>query len=209
MSVSKLRDKGTSPEEYAAFEEKVKRTVYIDDLSPQVTTAVLKTALEQFGIVKTVQFIPNYIEPKNIPQCALVEMQTEKQAKAIINEMSNYPFMMSGMPRPVRALAAEMEMFADRPAKPARRITCHWLEHTDPDYEVAQKLKQLTLQHAKEASYLLRVKLEDEEKLAMQQSDMLKANHKKLEMLENLMFDGSLRRLARRYNMNLADEAYF
>ncbi|KAI3836279.1 hypothetical protein MKX03_007548 [Papaver bracteatum] len=207
MSFSKLKDMGSSPEEYAAFEDKVKRTVYIDNISPQVTNTVLKTALGQFGTVKTVQFIPNYFEPKIIPQCALVEMQTEKQAKAIIYEMNNYPFMMSGMPRPVRAFAAEMEMFADRPTNPARgRITCQWLERTDPDYEVARKLKKLTLKHAEAASYLLRVELEDEEKLAMQQSEMLKANHKKLEMLEKLFSDGSFWRLARRYNINVADE---
>lgn len=48
--------------------------------------------------------------------------------------------------------------------------------------------------------------MEDEEKLAMQQSEMLKANHKKLEMLENLFSDGSFWRLARRYNINVADE---
>ncbi|KAI3976003.1 hypothetical protein MKX01_016686 [Papaver californicum] len=202
---------GSSPGEYAAFEEKVKRTVYIDNISPQVTIAVLRMALEQFGTVKTVQFIPNYFQPNIIPQCALVEMQTEKQVKAIIDEMNNYPFMMYGMPRPVRAFAAEMEMFADRPTNPARRrITCQWLERSDPDYEVAQKLKQLTLKHAEEASYLLRVELEDEKKLAMKQSEMLKANHKKLEMLENLFSDASFWRLARRYNMkNTAEEIYF
>ncbi|KAK7846228.1 hypothetical protein CFP56_008149 [Quercus suber] len=29
---------------------------------------------EKFGNVKSVHFVPNYIEPMNIPQCALVEM---------------------------------------------------------------------------------------------------------------------------------------
>ena len=53
-------------EEYAAFEQKVKRTVYVDNLSPQVTETVLQTALDQFGTVKSVQFIPNYITPGNI-----------------------------------------------------------------------------------------------------------------------------------------------
>ncbi|CAL5439946.1 unnamed protein product [Camellia sinensis] len=41
--------------EYAAFEEKVRRTVSIDNLSPQVTEAVLKTALNQSGNVDKVQ----------------------------------------------------------------------------------------------------------------------------------------------------------
>ncbi|KAI3968797.1 hypothetical protein MKX01_028947 [Papaver californicum] len=130
-------------------------------------------ALEQFGTVKTVQFIPNYFELKIIPQCALVEMQTEKQVKVIICEMTNYPFMM--------------------------RITCQWLERSDPDYEVTQKLKQLTLKHAEEASYLLR-----------RCSRKITTNHKKLEMLENLFSDGSFWHLARRYNMkNVAEEIYF
>ncbi|OVA18705.1 RNA recognition motif domain [Macleaya cordata] len=192
--------------EYAAFEEKVKRTVYIDNLSPQVTEAVLKTALGQFGSVTNVQFIPNYIEQNNIPQCALVEMENAKQAKSIVSEMGNYPFMMSGMPRPVRARAAEIGMFGDRPIKPGRKITCRWVDIKDPDFEVAQKLKQLTRKHALEASYLVKLQLDEEEKLAQQQSEILKANYKKYEMLENLLSDGTVNRLAYRYNLNVPDD---
>ncbi|KAI3869772.1 hypothetical protein MKW98_030953 [Papaver atlanticum] len=197
---------GSSAEEYVAFEEKVKRSVYIDNLSPQVTDAVLKTALGQFGTVESVQFIPNSVEPKNIPQCALVVMQTEKQAKAIIFEMNNFPFMMSGMPRPVRALAAEVQMFADRPRKPGRKITCQWLDPGDRNFDVAQKLKEVTQRHAREASYLLQLQLEEEEKLAAGQSEMLKTNYKKCEMLESLFSDGSHGRLAYRYNLKVTDD---
>ncbi|RZC74343.1 hypothetical protein C5167_049816 [Papaver somniferum] len=236
---------GNSAEEYAAFEEKVKRTVYIDNLSPLVTDAVLKTALGQFGTVESVQFIPNYVEPKNIPQCALVVTQTEKQAKAIIFEMNNFPFMMSGMPRPVRALPAEVKMFADRPIKPGRRITCQWLDPSDRNFDVAQKLKEVTQRHAREASYLLQVnlnaklfdchgfrsinlvffskqncvliveiqryslaqlQLEEEEKLAAEQSETLKTNYKKCEMLESLFSDGSHGRLAYRFNLKVTDD---
>lgn len=143
--------------EYAAFEEKVKRTVYVDNLSPQVTEAVVKTALDQFGNVTNVQFIPNYIGPKNIPCAALVEMENSKQARQIISEIANFPFMMSGMPRPVRACAAEIEMFDDRPRKPGRKIQCRWLDPEDPDFEVAKKIKNLIGKHASEASYLLKV----------------------------------------------------
>ncbi|MFS8025845.1 putative nucleotide-binding alpha-beta plait domain superfamily, RNA-binding domain superfamily [Helianthus anomalus] len=46
--------------EYVAFEEKVKKTIYIDNLSPQVTKAVLESAINQFGNVKDVQFVPTY-----------------------------------------------------------------------------------------------------------------------------------------------------
>ncbi|KAF8398968.1 hypothetical protein HHK36_014833 [Tetracentron sinense] len=192
--------------EYAAFEEKVRRTVYIDNLSTQVTEVVLKTALGQFGNVTNVQFIPNYTELRNIPQHALVEMETVKQAKSIVLEMTNYPFMMSGMPRPVRGRAAEMEMFGDRPIKPGRKIQCRWVGPQDPDFEVAKNLKRLTRRHAAEASSMLNHQLEDEEKLSKQQAEALKANYKKFEMIESIRLDGTLGRLARQYGFNVKDD---
>ncbi|CAK9174556.1 unnamed protein product [Ilex paraguariensis] len=191
--------------EYAAFEEKVRRTVYVDSLSPLVTEAVLKTALNQFGNVCSVQFIPNYTDSKNIPRAALVEMENMKQAKQIVEEMANFPFMMSGMPRPVRARAAEVEMFDERPRKPGRRIQCCWLDRTDPAFEVAKKIKHLVRKHASEASFLLKSQLAEEEKLANQQSETLKANYKKHELIEGVLTDGTANRLARRYNINFMD----
>lgn len=146
-------------EEYAAFEEKVRRTVYIDNLSPQATEAVMRTALDQFGTVKSVQLIPNYIVPGNIPQCALVEMEKSKQAEFVVSVITEFPFMISGMPRPVRARPAEAEMFDDRPRKPGRKIQCRWLEPGDPDFEIAKRLKQLTRDHSAEAEFLLKVTL--------------------------------------------------
>lgn len=150
----------TEEAEYAAFEDKVKRTVYVDNLSPQVTESVLTTALNQFGNVQNVQFIPNYTEPKNMPRCALVEMENVKQAKQIISEMSNFPFMMSGMPRPVRARDAEIGMFDNRPRNPGRRIICRWLDPQDPDFRVAKKLTNLVKKHNEEAAFLLEVNSE-------------------------------------------------
>lgn len=91
----------TTETEYAAFLEKVKRTVYVDNLSPQVTEPVLRTALDQFGMVKNIQFITNYIEPEHIPKRALVEMEDEEQAKAIVKLIASCPLMIVGMPRPV------------------------------------------------------------------------------------------------------------
>ncbi|KAA8518807.1 hypothetical protein F0562_016419 [Nyssa sinensis] len=187
--------------EYAAFEEKVKRTVYLDNLSPQVTAAVLKAALNQFGNVTNVQIIPNYTGPENIPRCALVEMENSKQAREILLEMGNSPFMMSGQPRPVRALPAEVDMFEDRPRKPGRRIIFCWLDPKDPDFEVAKKLKRLTRKHAAEASFLLNHQLEEEEKLANQQAETLQANYKKYDLMESVLIDGSAKRLERHYNM--------
>lgn len=149
----------TTEAEYAAFLEKVKRTVYLDNLSPQVTEPVIRTALDQFGNVKNVQFIPNYTEFRNIQHCALVEMENSKQAKDVVTSLHEFPFMMSGMPRPVRARAAEVEMFDDRPAKPGQRIQFRWLDPNDPDFEVAQRLKRLARKHAAEASFVLKVSL--------------------------------------------------
>ncbi|KDP43832.1 hypothetical protein JCGZ_20842 [Jatropha curcas] len=191
-------------EEYAAFEEKVKRTVYIDNLSPQVTEAVLKSALNQFGIVLRVTFVPNYLEPQNISRCALVEMKEAKHAKAVVSEIAQFPFMVSGMPRPVRARPAEIEMFDDRPRRPGRKIHCRWLEPGDPDFEVARKLKRLTRKHAAEASFLLQQQLKREEKLHKQQLETLKANYNKYEMVDGIFADNSVQRLADHYRMRIS-----
>ncbi|XP_058088309.1 uncharacterized protein LOC131235183 [Magnolia sinica] len=192
--------------EYSAFEDKVRRTVFLDNLSPQVTLSVLKTALGQFGNVVSTQFIPNYTESRCIPQCALVEMETVKQAKSIIAEMTMFPFMMSGMPRPIRARPAEVEMFSDRPARPSRRIECRWVETSNPDCEVGKKFKNLTQKHATEASLLLKYQLEQEEKLATQQREVLKGHYKKYDMLNGLSADRTLNRLAQHYHVNVIDD---
>ncbi|XVF37714.1 hypothetical protein REPUB_Repub20aG0033400 [Reevesia pubescens] len=194
-------------DEYAAFEKKVRRTVFMDNLSPHVTESVMRTALDQYGTVKSVQFIPNYLEPQNIPQCALVEMEKEKQAEVVISTISQFPFMMSGMPRPVRARAAVPEMFADRPRKPGRQIHFRWLDPADPDFEVASKLKRLAKKHAAETAVMLKHQLDKEEKLAKQQGETLKANYKKFEMIDGLLADGTARRLARRYDLRVLDDA--
>ncbi|KAL5707284.1 hypothetical protein ACHQM5_025350 [Ranunculus cassubicifolius] len=128
---------------YREFEEKVEMTVYIDNLSPLVTTAVVKTALDQFGTVLTVHFLPNYQDAL----IALVEMGNPKEAYAVIAEMTNYPFMINGMPRPVRAFPAQAHMFVDRPVKPNRKIQCKWMDPKDHDFQVAQRLKTLTKKH--------------------------------------------------------------
>lgn len=190
---------------YAAFKEKVKKTVYIDNLSPLATDAVMKTALNQFGNVVSVQFIPNYIGPSNMPAAALVEMETEKQAMKIIEETADFPFMISGMPRPVRAFAAEIEMFDDRPRKPGRTIQCRWLEENDPDFKVALEIKNLVKKHATEASYLLKQQLAEEERLHNKHGETLKANHKKYELIDKVLADGSARKLGSCYNIKLQE----
>lgn len=143
--------------EYADFMEKVKRTVYLDNLSPQVTDAVIKTAFDQYGTAISIHFIQNHIEPNYIGKCALVELENAKQAKSILEVLSSYPFMMSGMPRPVRGRPAVPEMFDDRPPKPGRKIQVYWVDPKDPQFEVAQKLKNLVKQHVAEQTFLQKV----------------------------------------------------
>ncbi|PWA55795.1 Nucleotide-binding, alpha-beta plait [Artemisia annua] len=142
--------------EYAAFEKKVKKTIYLDNLSPLVTEAVLQTAFNQFGTVKNVQFIPTHFASSGV-YAALVEMQSVRQADEIVREMDDSPFMISGMPRPVRAQKAQIEMFDDRPKKRQRKIVCRWVDPSHANFEVAKKIKNLTKKHAAEASFLLEV----------------------------------------------------
>lgn len=142
---------------YAAFQERVKRTVYLDNISPQVNIPVIRTALGQFGNVVNVEFILNYTIPFDIPQCALVEMENEKEAAAVISEMKNFPFMILGMPRPARALPAKPEMFADRPSPPNRKIQLRWVKPSDPEFEVGKKLKHLVKRHRAETNAMIEV----------------------------------------------------
>lgn len=52
----------------------------------------------------------------------------------------------------------------------------------------------------------LQNQLEEEEKLAKQQAEVLKTNYKKYEMIDSVLADGAARRLARHYNFNVSDD---
>ncbi|KAL9247925.1 hypothetical protein vseg_021302 [Gypsophila vaccaria] len=197
---------GSEADDYAKFEEKVKRTLYLDNLSPAVSDAVIRSAFSQYADVDKVHFIPNYTEPYCNSKCALVELRKEKQANAVLDMLSSYPFMMTGMPRPVRALPAEPEMFDDRPQKPGRKIQVRWLDPKDPDFEVAQKLKSLAKKHMAEQSVLLKKRLEEEEKLSKKQDKTLKDHYEKFEMMDALYTNGTSQRLGQRYGVPLTDD---
>ncbi|KAI7745010.1 hypothetical protein M8C21_005258 [Ambrosia artemisiifolia] len=191
-------------EKYAAFEEKVKKTIYIDNLSPLVTKTVLENAIKQFGGVNDVQFIPNYFTSSNTC-AALVQMQSAKQAEEIIQEMGDSPLMILGMPRPVRALKAQAEMFEDRPKQHKRKIVCRWMDPTHPNFELAKKIKDLTKKHAAETQFMIEQELAKEEKLHDQQSETLKTNYKKYELIDGAQADGNVKRLAAQYGTVLND----
>ncbi|ESQ36321.1 hypothetical protein EUTSA_v10008811mg [Eutrema salsugineum] len=191
----------TEEEIYEVFLEKVRRTVYIDELTPHASKAVLESAFNQFGTVKDVRFLPNYLGPKELPMGVLVEMETEDMAKAVIDTVSQLPFMVAGMPRPVRAIAAKPELFHDRPKKPGRRIHCRWIDPNDPDFEKAKKGKRLAWKHTAEALFVTKSQLEDAKKLAEKQSETKTTHHKKFEMMDEIIQNGAAQKLASRYNM--------
>jgi len=148
-----------TPEEvaYEKFLERVRRTVYIDELTPLATAPVISSAFNQFGTVKKVSFIPNYLGPKELPMGVLVEMENEEMTQAVISTVSQLPFMVAGMPRPVRACAAEPNMFVDKPKKPGRTVRFRWIKPNDPDFDKARRVKRLARKHSAENSFMLKV----------------------------------------------------
>jgi hypothetical protein len=158
VNQSKCAEDLEAIKQYQEFVEKVKRTVYLDNLSHQVTEAVIKAALSQFCTIRKVSFVVNYTIPYNIPQSALVEMETEKDAEVVVSMLHDFPFMMSGMPRPVRAIQATAEMFSDRPRRPGSKLKFRWMSHTDPEFKMVKKLKLLSRKHEVENLALIEVK---------------------------------------------------
>ncbi|XP_010485584.1 PREDICTED: uncharacterized protein LOC104763869 isoform X2 [Camelina sativa] len=185
--------------EYDKFRERVERTVYIDELTPLATVPVVESAVNQFGTVKSVSFVPNLLGPKELPIGALVEMETKEMAENVIATVTQLPFMVAGMPRPVRASPAHPDMFCDRPKKPGRKIRFRWMKPNDPDFDKAVKMKRLVRKHSAEASFLL--KLEEAEKLSKQQAETTITHHKKYELCGKLLHDGVAQKLAERFNM--------
>ncbi|CAM0906193.1 unnamed protein product [Alopecurus aequalis] len=191
--------------EYADFMARVKRTIYIDHLSPLVTDQVIKAALSQCANVVSLEFIVNYTIPYDIPSAALVEMDDESQAKAAVDLMNDFPFIIGGMPRPVRATYAKPEMFQDRPRHPALKMEISWVKKGDPEYDGMHKLKSLAKRQDAENMALVKNQLEEEKELATQQQETLDGNFDKYYMLEKMMEEGTIDNLARHYNVNLTN----
>jgi hypothetical protein len=145
--------------DYADFKEKVKKTIYLDQLSPQVTSQVIKAALAQCANVVNVEFIMNYTIPFDIPSAALVELDNEMQVKASVELMSDFPFIIGGMPRPVKATPAKPEMFQDRPRRPGINKKFRWVKQGDEEYETMKKLKILAERQEAENMTLIKVLL--------------------------------------------------
>ncbi|KAF3774218.1 hypothetical protein EJ110_NYTH53601, partial [Nymphaea thermarum] len=228
---------GNEPSE---FMKKMKKTVFVDNVSGLVTDSMIRKAFEQFGTVVNISFIPDYLEQNNASKCVLVEMESEKKATSLLVETSNLPFMLGGMPRPIRCRMAEPEMFSERPRKSDRKMTCRWIQPNDPDFEVAKRMKELVKKHEAEAFALRKARniiilerhfflypmnneqsclldahcscrklcaqLEEEVMLAKKQEETLKSNFKKLQMIDGVVDDGTIYRLADRYGIQITED---
>ncbi|XP_031500074.1 uncharacterized protein LOC116264157 isoform X1 [Nymphaea colorata] len=195
-----------SENEPSEFMTKMKKTVFVDNVSGLVTDSMIRKAFEQFGTVVNISFIPDYLEQNNASKCVLVEMENEKKAKSLLVETSNLPFMLGGMPRPIRCRMAEPEMFSERPRKSDRKMTCRWIQHNDPDFEVAKRMKEVVKKHEAEAFALRKAQLEEEVMLAKKQEETLKSNFKKLQMIDGVVDDGTIHRLADRYGIQITED---
>uniref|UniRef100_A0A0D3F8P8 RRM domain-containing protein n=2 Tax=Oryza TaxID=4527 RepID=A0A0D3F8P8_9ORYZ len=191
---------------YADFEERVKRTIYIDHLSPQVTSSVIEAAISQCARVVNVDFIVNYTIPYDIPSAALVELDDEIQAKAAIDLMNNFPFIIGGKPRPVRAIYAKHEMFQDRPPRPGIKKEFRWVKQEDGiEYEGMNKLRLLARRQETENMALIKNLLEEDKDLAQQQQELLDGIYKKYCILDSDVMN-DIKNLSRRYGVNLAGD---
>lgn len=105
-----------------------------------------------------VEFIPTYTQWIPFPDIpskrALVVMENEQQAKNIVDTLNEYPFMICGMPRPVRAFPAVTKTFPFRPSPPDRKIMCSCIDPNDPNFARAQKVKELVVKHSQEVEFL-------------------------------------------------------
>nr|XP_051185552.1 uncharacterized protein LOC127299602 isoform X2 [Lolium perenne] len=203
VNQSKCAEDLEAIKQYQEFVEKVKRTVYLDNLSHQVTEAVIKAALSQFCTIRKVSFVVNYTIPYNIPQSALVEMETEKDAEVVVSMLHDFPFMMSGMPRPVRAIQATAEMFSDRPRRPGSKLKFRWMSHTDPEFKMVKKLKLLSRKHEVENLALIEHELEEEKLVAAKQQEDLDVNYEMMETMDSVL--GMSNYLSSIYNVNWND----
>ncbi|KAF7092254.1 hypothetical protein CFC21_094760, partial [Triticum aestivum] len=200
------KDDEQAEKEYADFEARVRRTIYIDHLSPLITAQVIKASLAQCANVVSTEFIQNYTIQYEIPAAALVEVDNVSQAQAAVDLMNNFPFMLGGMPRPVRAVFAKPDMFPDRPRKPGLKIEFSWVKQGDPGYDGMNKLKGLARRQEAENMALIKNQLEEEKELAAQQQETLEASNSKYDMLEKLMTDGDITKLAQHYKVKLGDD---
>ncbi|CAI7831572.1 unnamed protein product [Closterium sp. NIES-53] len=98
-------------EREATFEERVARSILVDELCAAVTPAALQSALGQFGTVRSVQMVPNLLHPRRSSGCAIVELHSRHLALKMMADISESILIVGAGPRPVRAFKARADMF--------------------------------------------------------------------------------------------------
>ncbi|KAJ7538936.1 hypothetical protein O6H91_11G089800 [Diphasiastrum complanatum] len=194
---------GNSEKEKAIkdFKNKVKCSVFLYDLAPTVSKAVVLTALGQFGNVVDVEIIKNYLDPKQAPVRALVEMETPAQARSVLNQMKDFLFMMGGMPRPVKAIPATEALLSDCPLPKKRlKLEPRILKKTDPGGALAFEWRDLAQRHLAEVELLTKCQKEAEEKLATEQEEQLSVYYKALKRVYDAYDSGAVQKMRDSYS---------
>lgn len=189
--------------EFQKFEEKVKRCLVLEDVTPQATVPMIQTALGQFGTVISIDIITDPLDSKFAAKRVIVEMNSAREASHAVKEIQDHAFMLKGVPRPVLAVTASPTMFPDRPRKPGSSFkrVCEWVKPGDPDFDKYNEQKQLAKRHAAETAYLMQEIRKEEEKLAQEQEDKVKENIKKLDEIQICIRDKTMQRLSRYYGV--------
>ncbi|CAI5974833.1 unnamed protein product [Closterium sp. NIES-64] len=100
---------GAEGEREATFEERVARSILVDELCGAVTPAALQSALGQFGTVRSVQMVPNLLHPRRSSGCAIVELHSRHLALKMLADISESILIVGAGPRP----AEEMKMLTE------------------------------------------------------------------------------------------------
>lgn len=188
--------------DFDKFDERVRRSVVLEEVTPHVNIPMIQTALGQFGTVVSVDILANPLESKLAAKRAIVEMESQKDAAYALKEIQEHPFMIKGVPRPVRATAAVHTLFPERPRKGSlSKLAWEWVEPGHPDFAAANELKRMAKRHAAESAYLMQQLRKDEEKLAQEQEEKVKENIKKLDEIINCAKDNTIQRLSRYYGL--------
>jgi hypothetical protein len=126
------------------FQEKLHRSFLLDEVTPQATVPMIRTALGQFGHVLSVDILADPLRSKFCGRRVVVEMASPREALRAVKEIQEHPFMIKGVPRPVRALMASPTMFPDRPRKAPANAALNgasgskpfkWVKKGDPDWD--------------------------------------------------------------------------
>lgn len=182
------------------FEVQLRKTVFIDNLSPAVSIDVLKSALSQFGGIVSASLLFHELDVKKRTTASLAEMETREQAENVVGEFEEKLFMLGGLPRPVRASFASREQFPERPIK-KRRIKPKLVEHDSKEGRLALKRQKLAQRHSAEFDALEKIHQEERVALGTSQLEEFEVESEKLILIKKFEHHPAHRRIREKYEM--------